>query len=369
MSRALRLDKVAGFCLLLAVIVLAACDSDTTAPPKADRFFTEEELRRLPPISLSELMPAYESVKQDHPAVDERSERFARLLYERILNQPALVSMISQTDGTDGTIEEILGRKLNPTEIDLVMNNPYCGYRTGLAGTAAGVHSEAAFPGLGRYQTRKDAFRHAFWNALMVFACDEEWAERFATAHEEGRTDVDDRTMDLNNNAIGRQIGVERRADGDLFVFSVRSRILSYPVVCLPTDVRFDLSRFVIMQGCPTVVATTYQTTTPGLQYRLHYSFNGQFIGTVTQARERHEFEMIGAVSGEHVLTGTCEWNHRSDEGYGCGFEFHLSNGAFNASWSSPCMTATSVTCIATLVGRSSPFRIAIAPLRGTLDD
>ena len=322
----------------------------------------------MPPISLSELMPAYEYVKQDHPAVDERSERFARLLYERLLNQPALVSAISQADGTDGTIEEILGRKLNPTEVDLVMNNPYCAYRTGLAGTAAGVHSEAAFPGLGRYQTRKDAFRHAFWNALMVYACDEEWAERFATAHEEGRTDVDDKMMDLNNNAIGRQIALEARADGD-FIYSVLSRILSYPVVCSPKDVRFDISRFVIIQGCPTVVATTYQTTTPGLQYRLHYSFHGQFIGTVTQARERHKFEMVGAVTGEHVLTGTCEWNHRADEGYGCGFEYYLSNGAFNVLLVPPYRTPTSTTRIATIVGRSVQFRIHIAPLRGTLEE
>lgn len=365
MSRALRWDKVAGFCLLLAVILVAACDSMTTAPPEGDRFFSEEELRRLPPISLSELMPAYESVKQDYPAVDERSERFARLLYERLLNQPALLSAISQTDGT---IEEILGRKLNPTEIDLVMNDPYCGYRTGLAGTAAGVHSEAAFPGLGRYQTRKDAFRHALWNALMVYHCDAEWAERFATAHEEGRTDVDDKMMDLNNNAIGRLIAENARADGD-FIYSVRSRILSYPTVCLPENVSSDLSRFVIMQGCPTVVATTYQTTTPGLQYRLNWSFEGQFIGIVTQAREQHEFEMVGAVSGEHVLTGTCEWNHRADEGYGCGFEYYLSNGAFNVLVDPPYRTPTSTTRIATNVGRSAQFRIRIAPLRGTLEE
>lgn len=55
-----------------------------------------------------------------------------------------------------------------------------------------------------------DAFRHAFWNAMMVNQTSVDWATKWATAHEEGNPNNNnlDKTMDLANNARGRQIGV-----------------------------------------------------------------------------------------------------------------------------------------------------------------
>lgn len=54
----------------------------------------------------------------------------------------------------------------------------------------------------------RDAFRHAYWNALMAQKYGENWASAFATAHEgvPGNT-ANREAMDLYNNQIGRSIG------------------------------------------------------------------------------------------------------------------------------------------------------------------
>src|SRR5262249_43811626 len=53
----------------------------------------------------------------------------------------------------------------------------------------------------------RDAFRHAYWNALMTRQNGEEWARQFATAHEGVPGDYAVReAMDLYNNEVGRRI-------------------------------------------------------------------------------------------------------------------------------------------------------------------
>ena len=55
-----------------------------------------------------------------------------------------------------------------------------------------------------------DAFRHAYWNALMTQRFGEEWVSDFATAHERGPTSHPvPVAMDLYNNEVGRQIALE----------------------------------------------------------------------------------------------------------------------------------------------------------------
>lgn len=54
-----------------------------------------------------------------------------------------------------------------------------------------------------------DAFRHAYWNALMVQKYGEDFARDFATAHEGSAETADSEAMDLYNNQVGRRIAVE----------------------------------------------------------------------------------------------------------------------------------------------------------------
>ncbi|MEO9328556.1 DUF6973 domain-containing protein [Gordonia aurantiaca] len=52
-----------------------------------------------------------------------------------------------------------------------------------------------------------DAFRHAYWNALMTERFGEEWTERFTNAHEGlGGNPAHREAMDLYNNEVGRRI-------------------------------------------------------------------------------------------------------------------------------------------------------------------
>ncbi|MCP3142459.1 DUF6973 domain-containing protein [Pyxidicoccus xibeiensis] len=55
----------------------------------------------------------------------------------------------------------------------------------------------------------RDAFRHAYWNALMTREFGAEWTQQFATAHEGLPGNYADReAMDLYNNQVGREIAL-----------------------------------------------------------------------------------------------------------------------------------------------------------------
>jgi hypothetical protein len=56
---------------------------------------------------------------------------------------------------------------------------------------------------------QRDAFRHAYWNALLTKNFGENWTQQFTTAHEGAPGNPADReAMDLYNNEVGRQIAL-----------------------------------------------------------------------------------------------------------------------------------------------------------------
>ncbi|MGE2689037.1 DUF6973 domain-containing protein [Mycolicibacterium pulveris] len=71
----------------------------------------------------------------------------------------------------------------------------------------AEAEAEARYPEGGNIGNHRDAFRHAYWNALMTERFGEEWAREYATAHERKPANTAaDEAMDLYNNEIGRAI-------------------------------------------------------------------------------------------------------------------------------------------------------------------
>ncbi|EWC58996.1 hypothetical protein UO65_5730 [Actinokineospora spheciospongiae] len=67
--------------------------------------------------------------------------------------------------------------------------------------------AEGRFEGKGLTDGHADAFRHAYWNALMTQRYGEEWAGEFATAHERNPSSHPVPVgMDLHNNEVGREI-------------------------------------------------------------------------------------------------------------------------------------------------------------------
>lgn len=88
------------------------------------------------------------------------------------------------------------------------------------------------FPGQGELDGHADAFRHAYWNALMARNFGPEWTEKYATAHEMvADTSVaaqKSESMDLHNNEVGRTIAAEMAGKplddvADAIEFAVRS--------------------------------------------------------------------------------------------------------------------------------------------------
>jgi len=109
-----------------------------------------------------------------------------------------------------------LGNSLSPDEIDVIQSSD----NSIIVGVEAGVLSESAtytarktFPDLEQHNDPSDAFRHAYWNALLTRVLGDDFAEAFTNAHEteyappEYVTDPHAETfMDLFNNAVGRRI-------------------------------------------------------------------------------------------------------------------------------------------------------------------
>jgi hypothetical protein len=75
---------------------------------------------------------------------------------------------------------------------------------------AAFAAADDRFPSDDQNDDQNDAFRHAYWNALMASRYGGEWAEDYGTAHEQRPGNPASReAMDLYNNEVGRRIASE----------------------------------------------------------------------------------------------------------------------------------------------------------------
>ncbi|KAJ3037840.1 hypothetical protein HK097_003367 [Rhizophlyctis rosea] len=86
------------------------------------------------------------------------------------------------------------------------------------AKTAASKATKAAeqlFP-TSLHNGKGDAFRHCYWNALMVHYIGAGQAKEVADAHEnKGKQPKKEKEMDLYNNSKGRTIGKNTKGKGD----------------------------------------------------------------------------------------------------------------------------------------------------------
>ena len=99
--------------------------------------------------------------------------------------------------GKNATKEELLLVAKYPTQSVKIFNNS-----STASNTASNLYkAETLYLGNG------DAFRHAYWNALNVKSVGADIAKAFANAHESETPEGNDKTMDLRNNTVGRNIG------------------------------------------------------------------------------------------------------------------------------------------------------------------
>lgn len=95
---------------------------------------------------------------------------------------------------------------LNPQEQALYDSNVWKGTQSLYYGKIAFDAADARYTVDVLHNGNGDAFRHAYWNALMVKHIDYNWAYDWATAHEEGAPNNPplEKEMDLYNNREGR---------------------------------------------------------------------------------------------------------------------------------------------------------------------
>lgn len=108
-------------------------------------------------------------------------------------------------------------KPLTEAERNFVKSHPFAGWAFREAAKKASTEAQRRFPGPGLHNGRGDAFRHGYWNALMVKAVDARLAKMFADAHEErAGQPVREKKMDLHNNAVDRETGriYRRSSDG-----------------------------------------------------------------------------------------------------------------------------------------------------------
>lgn len=108
-------------------------------------------------------------------------------------------------------------KSLTESEKRLVVRYPLDALQVNTAKNIAINQTEEKF-GYNGLGDKSDAFRHGMWNAEMTIMVGADKAELFANAHEDkdttgmesdGHTKFEHMQMDLHNNKIGRQFGID----------------------------------------------------------------------------------------------------------------------------------------------------------------
>jgi len=150
---------------------------------------------------------------EQHPGVSE--DKINKFIRQEMKKKYSNKMKYKETN--DGMmIQYYAPTDLNPEEQELYDSNPYKGLQALYYGNKAIDESEARYSS-GLHNGNGDAFRHAYWNALMVKHIDYDWAVAWATAHEEGAEGqpLIEKQMDLYNNAEGRVLGAVNESKSD----------------------------------------------------------------------------------------------------------------------------------------------------------
>ncbi len=140
-----------------------------------------------------------EFIQENPNASEDEVDSFLRaLMIEACEND-----VIDEVYGGDDS----LYNKLTKEEKKLCILHPFKAIKVNNARKTAESKAKELYDGDSLWQYNGDAFRHAYWNALMTKSIGKKYAEKFATAHESTSPDGLDKTMDLTNNRIGRDYG------------------------------------------------------------------------------------------------------------------------------------------------------------------
>ena len=321
-------SRVLAFLLVWALVGFATgCGSSQGSEPDnpsapsadADKPLTDAEIYSFPPPTYEGFLSAYREVAKAHPGINPATHRFVRLVWERIRSMQAQ-SGAPVKHGVAAT-NRFLSMTLPQWKLALnPLNMAKAVETTFLANEAtARAQKDFAYTELEQDGGRGDAFRHAYWSALMAQCCGEQWARDFGVAHEFGSAGSESTNMDLNNNDVGRKIQASNpKASPDEYAALIKA----YPAACYTraldsARVTIDPSRLVYFGSCPGFRIT--DDVGPAFhQFEVH--FDGVLRGR-TQMQFGGTYAPNAAVSGKHMVKVTCSYISSFDDVCGFGVE------------------------------------------------
>lgn len=122
--------------------------------------------------------------------------------------------IVTYPDGVLGWVLERFGitpQKMTAGEAALLDDIGLAGTKDAYDIYKTALHdAENVFGGAGITDGHSDAFRHAYWNAMLANRFGQEWTGQYTTAHERVDTNsASAEAMDLHNNEVGRRIAAE----------------------------------------------------------------------------------------------------------------------------------------------------------------
>ncbi|MEV7973333.1 hypothetical protein [Cellulomonas sp. NPDC089187] len=135
-----------------------------------------------------------------------------RILYEYQVESDGATVPLTLTGFNAWLVENFGGDlsqvKVTPHELEMIRAlSPYRLYMFNQLKEDAFAEADKRYPSSSQNDNHNDAFRHAYWNALMASHFGEGWAAEYGTSHEALQGNQGQReAMDLYNNEVGRSL-------------------------------------------------------------------------------------------------------------------------------------------------------------------
>lgn len=207
----MKFKKTASMLIMALSITLIGSSSVLAAP--SDKITTENSVKiEVKNNNYNDIITQRGGILsyEDFAAIKVEMEKNKGKVTEETVKKLIVKKIIDKEKATPSVTDQytIWGKNLTGAELALVVLYPV--YAVYVYNDAQTADSEARrlYQSSTLYLGNGDAFRHTYWNALMTKNVGSFIAELFATAHESDTPDGVDKTMDLNNNYTGRNIGL-----------------------------------------------------------------------------------------------------------------------------------------------------------------
>jgi len=200
-----------GTCFIALTLVFASCKKEEFDEVKTSNQISVDDISYSRSDAafgnfIDELSTQLRAYKEAHPGADDKElNDYAELLIANP-NQAGKLNLKSAYTDMNGYIKG----KLNSLEQDLYKSNKAKAILCMANGKLALTYTEKNYIESVWHNGNGDAFRHALWNFGMTIDVGKTFAKTWSDAHENGTENNPkiEKTMDLFNNNIGIQLGI-----------------------------------------------------------------------------------------------------------------------------------------------------------------